>query len=615
MKTAKLLANIRQIVPTMRVTAMVEYAISAFIVGLLLTLVVSLPRGLDFSDTGYYYSSIFNLPQIDMQTTQYSVVWRFLAFTELFLFHRFITLALLFGTAFLFVRSAHEFIERDLPHNPKRNLHYAALATVSIIPIYTFWLPDPSYNSLGYSLLLLIYALAFRVSGKLSHSARSSRTELIIAGAISFPLFLSRLIAPAFVIASVIPLVLIVARPRLQELAKAAGWVAVGLSAYLIVQSLIIEPVWVTLERMEGGFLRREILARRDFLSHGISYLTRQSGTFLSAYPVIIAAATSLFALQLSRPALTGRTRQYSGWLSGLLLIILAIAIGLQSADYQALLFGELPRRTNFSLQSFALVTTAVGGSLIATLLALIYRSPASAWLPRVCVVLIALVLGIAAFFGTQSGWYATYFRYSGVLLAALCLVTLSTHSRQIDIRFSVALATSAVLCLLPVKNLLDIPYRLPAPLSEQTEAVPEGRGTRFMRVDAPTRELLTTFAQVRNSQPADAPRRALIDLSGRLPMVAFQLDADTPRSAWILSMYPGSQALFDYTYDSLPLQTLESAWILEAPAWDRSLAPDALNARGLDFPEAYTPVAMTWSDYLNSPLILWERQGEVATD
>ena len=577
------------------------------LIAILLGIIWILPRGLDFSDTGFYYASIFNLPQIDMQTTQFSVVWRLFAFSDSILLHRVLKLGTLIGAAFMFAKSADEFIGSRRSNNLLSSARYLSLAVITIVPLYTVWLPDPSYNSLGFTLLLAMFALAFRITCKIELSAANCKWELILAGLLAIPLLLTRPMAPAFVIVTVLPLVWLCGRPRPTEMLQAIGWIGVGLASYIILQTLLIEPLWVTYDRFLGGMERRELISRPDFLHRGAGHLLRQAADFGERYLLIIIAGifTTSFALAARIEEL--KLAPHQGRMQSVAALALLLCIALTNQDFLPLFLQDLPRRTNFSAQAFLLIVTAVGGCIAVLVYAITRKCITKNLARRLIVVAIALILGISAFFGTQSGWLASYFRYSGVLLAALCVACFRSSEQRNEVGFGVALLGCVVLCLQPIKNLLMIPYRLPAAISAQTEAVPTGRGTRMMRVDPATRDMIATFSGVRNSQPNLAPRRQLVDLSGRLPMVAFQLGAKTHRSAWVLSGYPGSQALFDYTYQSVDASILETAWILEAPLYERSLSPQVLFARGLDFPDNYRVVAATWSGYLNSPLILWE--------
>lgn len=98
----------------------------------------------------------------------------------------------------------------------------------------------------------------------------------------------------------------------------------------------------------------------------------------------------------------------------------------------------------------------------------------------------------------------------------------------------------------------------------------------------------------------------ALMDLSGRLPMVAFPLDLSTPRTPWALSGYSGSQALFDHTNESLDRATIRNAWVLQSPARGTSHDPAIVARHGLAFPDDYEAALETWSDYVQSPIIIW---------
>ena len=335
---------------------------------------------------------------------------------------------------------------------------------------------------------------------------------------------------------------------------------------------------------------------------------------FLARYKFISLASALLIAQLLSWRILPVPVQPYRWRIAAGIALALLTGLATQSEPYRTMLLLGPGSAVDFSLQGF-IILVATGLGLLATCaLALAQRSPLRLWLPQTTIVGIAMVLGIAAFFGTSNGWLGTYFRYSGILLSTFCVIAMINTEDRKDPRHLITLASCLALSLLPLKSMWEHPYRLTQPISAQTEAAPDARGARLLRVDATTRDVLAAFAKLRATQPPGAPRRALIDLSGQLPLTAFLLQADTPRSGWVLAGYPGSQALFDHTYGSIPLQTLENAWILEAPSASSSLSPTLLNRRGLDFPDAYVPVALTWSEYLKSHLVLWQPRNDATS-
>jgi hypothetical protein len=569
-------------------------------------ILVFLPRGLEFSDTGFYYNSIFNLHDIDMQTTQFAVPLHLISFVESIFVHRVIVLIGLLGCAYAFVRAGHEYLVRARVAGWMWRVRYGALASLIVVPFYMIWVPDPSYNSLGFTMILTLFALAFRITTRFAGSATKCRTEFILAGITVCVLFLARPLAPAVVALAIVPLFLLSARPTLPEIVGAAGWCVAGALGYVLVQAILIEPPWVTVERIQGGLQRRELLARGAVLSNGFESFKTTFSTLFSIYWATLIPFVGALALVLSQQVLPRRWRGYSGLVVLAALFLGLIIVQVRHVDLMAAMTQPWQAALDNQPLSFALIVVATISVALAAAAGLLQRADLRLWL-RECVLLaVGLTVCIAAFFGSASGWIAQFSFYSGTILAIIMLVAFNqpgsaSRAAHVMLLFLMILAVFPFL-----KNAYQFPYRLPSSLGQQTEAAPAGRGLAMIRVDPETESLLADIVEARQRFPEGDLAPAIVDLSGRLPLISMLMNASLSRSPWVISAYPGSQELFDYTYVSIDEGTLRCAWILESPDWLYSLDPGVLETRGLDFPGDYELITESWSDYIQSPILLW---------
>jgi hypothetical protein len=562
---------------------------------------LSVNKGIDFSDAGFYYNSIVNFRSIDMQTTQFAIVWNLLPIPDSVIAHRLAVLVILAGSSYLLLSSAWCFVTRRQWLSPIERFQIAAIAAIAIVPFYRAWLPDPSYNSVGYSLTIGLLGLAFRVTPRLAISARAGRVELVVAGALALALLLTKPIAPIICLIGIVPLVLVAARPSLATLIRALGWLALGIVFYLIVQLLLVEPIWDTLARIQGGLLRRELLGNNGVLQIGFERFKDMAVGIFERHPVTLVVLIGLVVSIHLQHRLVSRSRAMVQTIGFLLL---AIIVGRAA---QTLLSDGMIETYEAAPFTFLLgVALGVGSILVMAVLALTKRAREESF-RSVIATLVLLVGSVACFFGTTNNWINSWYGYSGILLIALILLTARPGKKLGgDWQFVGLLLVMAAVALPPVWTMTNTPYRLATSLPGQTVPVANGRWMWGMRVDAQTGELLEHLAVAEASiQPTDE-RPLLIDLSGRLPLAAHQLGATHARSPWLLSGRPGSQTLFDFTMASLEPDDLRAAWILEAPDWPRSMDTSILTRSGLNFPDDYELVFDSWSPYIRSRVRLW---------
>jgi len=147
------------------------------------SVLLNLNKAIEFSDTGFYYNSFANMDQIREQTTQFAVVWNLLPIPDSIVLHRLTSWLLIVATSALLASQAWKLVW------PKRKLEvgevvflYAFGAGAASLQ-YFWWLPDPSYNFIGYFLNAGSLALTFRAIRLMLDGSRVPRLTILGIGA------------------------------------------------------------------------------------------------------------------------------------------------------------------------------------------------------------------------------------------------------------------------------------------------------------------------------------------------------------------------------------------------------------------------------------------------
>ena len=201
--------------------------------------------------------------------------------------------------------------------------------------------------------------------------------------------------------------------------------------------------------------------------------------------------------------------------------------------------------------------------------------------------------------YGTGNAWF---FQVAGAL--GFPFVAISAVISATD-RLHAVLLTSPALTLLglslsgAVAAIEHEPYRLTAPLSSLNSVARVGPFDEEFRESPEQAEFYNGLRKAR-LQVARLPERpVLIDLTGRTPMVAFQIGASIPGTPWLFSGYSGSGAMFDRMIGGLSQKSLQQAWVFQTETYE-GRHPDTILAKyGLDFPDNYIPVATVPVPYM----------------
>jgi hypothetical protein len=199
---------------------------------------------------------------------------------------------------------------------------------------------------------------------------------------------------------------------------------------------------------------------------------------------------------------------------------------------------------------------------VIAGLLAvgLVFADPAAARGRDLLPIAILLCLPFAIAFGSGNNILmqiaVSIFTYllAGALVAELLLPRRVAAALQ-----ALLIAYAAALLLWTAQR----PYRLPAPIWEQTQPIAFGPAHDRLYVDATTRRFVETLhaAARRERLAASTP---IIDLTGKVPGAALLLNGNAPYFPWVLGLYgQGSIDLANAIWRSLDPQARRGAWII----------------------------------------------------
>ena len=296
------------------------------------SVLLNLNKAIEFSDTGFYYNSFANMDQIREQTTQFAVVWNLLPIPDSIVLQRLTSWLLIVATSALLASQAWKLVW------PKRKLEVG-----EVVILYAFgagaaslqhfwWLPDPSYNSIGYILNAGSLALTFRAIRLMLDGSRVPRLTILGLGALIAAEALVRPPTARALAAVLSALILVAARPNFRQLGALLVFGFGGALACLVTLTIFVEPLKDTIARVSGGLERQEIFERRDLISERYRRLRTEIWEYLSDawFPTLCITAG---AVGLSRPRSGDRAKN-----------IIYIVAGLATVGGWTLLLGDFYR-------------------------------------------------------------------------------------------------------------------------------------------------------------------------------------------------------------------------------------------------------------------------------
>lgn len=542
--------------------------------------------GLDVSDSAYYIISYAMHRDIESQSTLAGWLWASMFPFDGILTNRYLAVVFLVVCFSILALQAC----RTTSGGQSGQIVAFAFACAGSLVYYVHWLPDPSYNSINLGYI----ALAWAGTLGLLHSTSNSAT--IRSSAAIWALIVGCMVASDFLV-------------------KPTSAVLLGLALLVFYLALTRRDhnwrriLFLILAALLGALLPFVVLSTIGETPERV-FTTLKNG----AEAGFTIATPSLSPL---RPLLTYLGSVFSApvfrqWFTWIAIVIVAIT---SSASLSSR-FRLVPiMRVSFS------VVTAIGFPL------LVWRAGLFAWSDRGINGFLILILALAArgvllaspqhrrplwiilgamtispviyVFGTGNAWEYLIPTASGFACVALGIVIANLPGLQQSLIAIPGLGLLAVLLVGTAIGIEWYPYRTSAPLSSlQSSARVGPRNEQFL--ESP--QQATFYNKLANIRPMVerlSERPYLIDLSGRVPMVAFQVGAKVPRTPWLLSGYSGSTELFHLILGKISRKELQRAWIFQSRAYNGHFPDDIVQSYGLDFPTGYVPLATVPIQYL----------------
>ena len=577
----------------------VAIGLSVLSLGLPVFVLGNLDRGLEFSDTGFYLLNLRQFDQIDASTTLFGTVWRLLPLPDDIFWNRLALLLLLGAAAIFAIDRARNLIWPDAGTDWIDRVPVWCFVIGAVSIQYFYWTPDPSYNAITLALSLSLLGLSFAIIESFRSARRPPASTLALAGALLFLLALTRAPSAAVTGLACGLLAVLLARPGLKPLLRALAWGIAGSAIAAIALTILVEPIWVSLARMRAGL----DIGFDTGLSHQelISRLGDDLGTLIQTHSLSIIGLS--ICLALTGPLLQNQRAVSLRWAAGLMALVILAG---QGGDLVRQSFNSEPPITLTKLGDLVYVVGA--SALLATLIRFgcsVYSGRDRAAVPMFGISICLVLVWFGQVVLSTNDLYSFAALFAVYPLLGLVLLCLDQGKLRGE---PVALFCFAVLfisCGATTWHISRQPYRLPTPLAQQSEPVRLRDGRSRILVDIPTRDLLEGLQDAAVLMGPAGNRPVLIDLTGRLPLVNYCLDAPVPSRAWLLSGYPGSQALFMQAIDSLGEEELERAWLLDAPDFAGRHDPSHLTSRGFKIDRDYIEVFRGPSAYLGSDIIL----------
>lgn len=584
-----------------------QVASSVLIAAFPVFILFNLNRGLDVSDTGYYYNSITSYEEVRHSVTQFSIFWNLLPIPDTIWAHRVVMwlLLVLGGTAAALTTWSAVWpgIRRTLQ---ERSV-IGALGAGATCLYYFWWLPDPSYNSITLSLSLFLLAIALHTVRKLT-DGRPSLGLVSVAGFLIVGLAIVRP-PSALLVGVTLSTVVLAHRPALKLVWRISLAALGGMIAFVLLSSIVVEPFTTTLTRLIVGAVEGQV-SEHDMAS-AISRLLAQA----PAYRDIILSNVWTIALAAAALATTyivkgnhrwAKTSRWISWLAvaGCLVLILE-PLRVSITQLQALRLGAVSPilLLLFSVASFSILLRSVfllrGGFnyQIGVLLG---------------AVVLFLALLYAQIFGSGTGDLLARWTLVGVFAFLVIGLSLTPADGRFRLSPGPVLGVVALLTLQGTSWIAATqnPYRLDGALSAQSYRTEIRGGASVLYLDRRSHDFFTDLDAARTRLASLDYRPVLINLSGATPIIAYHLDMKLPGTPWVIGGYYWSQDHFENLLDQLPPEELCRAWVLTAPESRRAVDLAPLLERGLEIDTEYELVTTAYAPYPGATLQLFAPNG-----
>lgn len=448
-------------------------------------------------------------------------------------------------------------------------------------------------------LSLALFSLAVDSTRMLSRGSAIPTGRILAAGALIVALAYTRAPSALFTGLTLSLFLIALARPTFKRLGQIIAVSFVGGALFVVLTSLIVEPVPRTFLRLGGGLERLALFAEDGALAQSfdrfISTAAAAIGTQLVGLVLVAGASLGWFTVHVS--AKFGRVWARAASTAAVMLSVLVLGwpqwarvvgseqVGLlQQAQYAFPLFA-----------GWALSAVAVG-----------VTTQSRSMLRLVAILGVIALVWFGQAFGSSNNWFVFgggLFASYGLLAVLTAVITMGARREVTPIILASAILIGAQ--AIAWGAMTAHPYRLPLPLAQQTEPVSVRTASNRLLVDRPTREFLEALRPAQEQISLAPQRPMLIDLSAGTPLVNYHLGARPTGLPWILGGYPASQEQFEWVLDSISQEELCRAWLVLSPDSGRRLDPAPIWRRGMDRSEDYREVVRAYAPYPGAELIV----------
>ncbi len=581
---------------------MISGLIGAAFLALPISVLMLLNRGLDVSDTGHYYVSLRHFADIDMMSTQFMLIWRLLPLPDNIWVNRLAIYVLLMGScASLFIAAGRVVLDQTRHHYPQEALLAAAGAGGGAI-FYFYWLADPSYNSVGVILMALVLGAVFALTRQNDPTSASFRGLAMLAGFAGLGLVATRPVTALSLMLISVALVLIMGNLSLKKLVQLALFAILGAALFFVMVQVFIEPLSVTLERISGGLSKRDVLGTTQLARDSFGLLNKELTSIfhLAPWAVLMAAFGGAASVQGIAQNLIKPDAVKNGG---------AVLAGIGLVWIQSIFWQQTDGITQLSLNPFAyyldnLGLIAILTSFFATVLA--SQKDQRIFYARLAGVCVLLVLATQSFTIFGTGYWLGKAGIASVFTVLACALVALQMARQGGVIWALSMASALGLAMLVTyTHFTQAPYRLTTPLAGQNQPTQIRGGHSTIRTDPETKAFFDALSTAADQMGPAEQRPILIDLTGRMPMVQYHLQARPPYTAWLLSTYKGSDDFLAKIIDRMSDEELARAWVLDAPGYKYRLDPAPIVARGLVFKRDYKVAATAFAPYIKRDIVL----------
>ncbi|MDR1085453.1 MAG: hypothetical protein LBP22_11520 [Deltaproteobacteria bacterium] len=520
--------------------------------------------GFDLSDEGYYLQLMTQSANYSATGTQfgflYNLLFKLINFNipllRLITFIILFILVLLFNYLYLCLLLNNNIIKLNY-----FNFVISFILTFSLFPLYTLWLPTPNYNILNFKSIVLI------LIGMLIASNNTIKEKNIYFGWIIIGLggWLSFLAKPTTAVALglMVFIWVIVIKPIKYKLLFISVFTSVLL---LFLTSLYIDgSISAFIDRYTVLISEDSILGTHGFDKFLSIYL-------IHLYEYILHKNFILFLLLIT--CIGYLLSLYSHKKSNIICLI-TIMICLTSFYLFIITYENFKW---YILGAGHLIWAPILGALIQSI---VNKSPKTfetdtksnaAWTIFLALLPIAYGLGSSnSIFATSA--FSAFF----LLLALLTFLRRFSSLTEYTTRLIILAICSQFLSIGILYTSLANPYRQIKNIWTYNKQISIQTGTEPVYLPDYLASYLSSLhkiAEDNNFRPGDP----IIDLSGRIPGVAFAVRGLTPETPWIIAGNPGSQALFSLALKKIPCQDLAKTWLL----WDTKPSSEPLNPKAL---------------------------------